>query len=81
MAVTTRRVIVKVGLLTRKTIEMMLNKIETIEVRETLMGRLMSYGTIVVIGTGGTPEPFQRLAHPTQFRNQVQQQIEKLSSP
>jgi uncharacterized membrane protein YdbT with pleckstrin-like domain len=81
MAVTNRRVIVKVGLLTRKTIEMMLNKIETIEVRETLMGRLMSYGTIVVIGTGGTPEPFQRLAHPTQFRNQVQQQIEKLSSP
>lgn len=81
MAVTNRRVIVKVGLVTRKTIEMMLNKIETIEVRETLMGRLMGYGTIVVIGTGGTPEPFDRLAHPTQFRNQVQQQIEKLSVP
>jgi uncharacterized membrane protein YdbT with pleckstrin-like domain len=81
MAVTNRRVIIKVGLLTRKTIEMLLNKIETIEVRETLIGRLMGYGTIIVIGTGGTPEPFHRLAHPTQFRNQVQQQIEKLSSP
>lgn len=79
MAVTNRRVVIKIGLVSRKTIEMLLNKIETIEVRETMIGRLMGYGTIVVIGTGGTPEPFHRIAHPTQFRNQVQQQIEKLT--
>ena len=46
---------------------------------ETGMGRVMGYGTIVVIGTGGTSEPFHKIAHPLEFRNQVQQQIERRS--
>src|ERR1700731_170062 len=78
MAVTNRRVVIKTGLVSRKTIEMLLNKIESIEVSETTFGRRMGYGTIVVIGTGGTLEPFHRVAHPLEFRSQVQQQIEKL---
>jgi hypothetical protein len=79
MAVTTRRVVIKTGLASRKTIEMLLNKVETIEVNETTAGRMLGYGTIVVIGTGGTPEPFHKVAHPLEFRSQVQQQIEKLT--
>jgi hypothetical protein len=78
MAVTTRRVVIKIGLAARKTIEMLLNKVETIEVSETTGGRMLGYGTIVIIGTGGTSEPFHKMAHPLQFRSQVQQQIEKL---
>ena len=78
MAVTNRRVVVKTGLAARKTIEMLLAKVESIEVSETTMGRMLGYGTMVVIGTGGTSEPFYKVAHPLQFRNQVQQQIEKL---
>jgi uncharacterized membrane protein YdbT with pleckstrin-like domain len=78
MAVTNRRVVIKVGLVGRRTVEMILNKIESIEVKETALGRMLGYGTIVVIGTGGTPEPFLRVAHPLQFRTAVQQQIEKL---
>jgi hypothetical protein len=78
MAVTNRRVVIKTGLASRKTIEMMLNKVESIEVSETAVGRMLGYGTIVVIGTGGTPEPFHKVAHPLEFRSQVQQQIEKL---
>jgi uncharacterized membrane protein YdbT with pleckstrin-like domain len=78
MAVTNHRVVIKVGLVGRRTIEMMLTKIESIEVKETAFGRMLGYGTIVVIGTGGTPEPFPRVAHPLQFRSAVQQQIEKL---
>ena len=57
---------------------MLLNKVESIEVSEPAFGRMLGYGTIVVIGTGGTPEPFQKVAHPLEFRSQVQQQIEKL---
>jgi uncharacterized membrane protein YdbT with pleckstrin-like domain len=76
MAVTNRRVIVKVGLVGRRTVEMLLSKIESIEVKETGMGRMLGYGTIVVIGTGGTPEPFYKVAHPLEFRNMVQHQIE-----
>jgi len=78
MAVTNRRVVIKTGLASRKTIEMLLGKVESIEVNETAMGRMLGYGTIVVIGTGGTPEPFHNVAHPLEFRSQVQQQIEKL---
>jgi len=78
MAVTNRRVVIKTGLASRRTMELMLNKVESIEVRETAFGRLLGYGTIVVIGTGGTPEPFHKVAHPLEFRSQVQQQIEKL---
>ena len=78
MAVTNRRVVVKTGLASRKTIEMLLNKVESIEVSETTLGRMLGYGSIVVIGTGGTLEPFHRVAHPLEFRSHVQQQIEKL---
>ena len=78
MAVTNRRVLIKTGLASRKTIEMLLNKVESIEVSETTSGRMLGYGTIVVIGTGGTPQPFHKVAHPLEFRSQVQQQIEKL---
>ncbi|MGB2679279.1 MAG: PH domain-containing protein [Candidatus Acidiferrum sp.] len=78
MTVTNRRVVIKTGLVSRKTIEMLLNKVESIEVSETAFGRMLGYGTIVVIGTGGTPEPFHKVAHPLEFRSQVQQQIEKL---
>ena len=78
MAVTTRRVVIKTGLASRKTIEMLLNKVESIEVSETAIGRMLGYGTVVMIGTGGTSEPFHRVAHPLDFRSQVQQQIEKM---
>ena len=78
MAVTNRRVVIKTGLASRKTIEMLLGKVESIEVNETAVGRMLGYGTIVVIGTGGTPEPFHNVAHPLEFRSQVQQLIEKL---
>jgi uncharacterized membrane protein YdbT with pleckstrin-like domain len=78
MAVTNHRVIIKVGLFGRRTIEMLLSKIESIEVQETGLGRMLGYGSIVVIGTGGTPEPFHQVAHPLQFRSMVQQQIETL---
>lgn len=79
IALTTRRVVIKQGLVSRKTIEMLLNKVEAIEVREPTLGRMLGYGSITVIGTGGTSEPFHKIAHPLKFRSEVQQQLEKLS--
>jgi uncharacterized membrane protein YdbT with pleckstrin-like domain len=80
MAVTNRRVVVKTGLVRRRTIEMLLNKVESIEVQETTWGRILGYGTIVVVGSGGSTEPFPRISHPLRFRSLLQQQIE-LSPP
>lgn len=77
MTVTNKRVFVKVGLAARRTIELLLSRVESIGVEESVMGRMLGYGTVIVHGTGGTPEVFRIIAHPLEFRTQVQQQIEK----
>jgi uncharacterized membrane protein YdbT with pleckstrin-like domain len=71
-AVTNRRVIIKVGLLSRRTLEMMLSKIEAVAVDQGIGGRIFGYGTITVTGTGGTNEPFKQIAGPLEFRRAVQ---------
>jgi uncharacterized membrane protein YdbT with pleckstrin-like domain len=76
IAVTDRRVIIKTGLTSRRSLEIMLAKVESIGIDETLMGRMLGYGTVVIHGTGGTPEPFRKIAHPSEFRMAVQQQID-----
>jgi uncharacterized membrane protein YdbT with pleckstrin-like domain len=75
MAVTNRRVIVKSGLASRRTIELLLTRIESIAVEESAMGRLLGYGTVILRGTGGTPEVFDKISRPLEFREQVQRQI------
>ena len=74
-AVTNKRVIVKVGWIQRRSIETLLTKIEAIEVFQEIWGRIFNYGTIIVIGTGGTKEPVERIAAPLEFRRKVQEQI------
>lgn len=74
-AVTNRRVIVKVGLVYRRTLELVLAKVETVGVEQSIMGRVLNYGTIVVTGTGGTKEPFRDIANPLEFRRRVQSQL------
>jgi uncharacterized membrane protein YdbT with pleckstrin-like domain len=75
MAVTNRRVIIKTGIASRRSLEIMLAKVESIGIEESAMGRVFGYGTLTIHGTGGTPEPFARIAHPSEFRREVQQQV------
>jgi uncharacterized membrane protein YdbT with pleckstrin-like domain len=72
-AVTTTRLIFKVGLIGRYTTELLLGKLESIGVQQTLLGRLLKYGDLVVTGTGGAREVFPRVHDPIGFRNHVQQ--------
>jgi uncharacterized membrane protein YdbT with pleckstrin-like domain len=76
MAVTNRRILIKSGILSRRTVELLLSRVESIVITESFFGRMLGYGTVVVRGTGGTPEPFTLIAHPTEFRRHVQEQIE-----
>jgi uncharacterized membrane protein YdbT with pleckstrin-like domain len=71
-AVTTNRVILKTGFASRRTIEMKLSRVESVQVDQDLFGRLLNYGTIMVIGTGGTREPFTLIDNPQGFRRAVQ---------
>ena len=73
-AVTNKRVIIKVGFISRRTIEINMSKVESVEVNQDIFARLLNYGTIVVIGTGGTKEPFDLIADPLAFRRAVQSQ-------
>ena len=75
MGVTNRRVLIKTGMASRRTLDLMLSKVESIGVEETVMGRALGYGSVIVHGTGGTPEQFFVIAHPQEFRRHVQEQI------
>jgi uncharacterized membrane protein YdbT with pleckstrin-like domain len=74
-AVTSKRVMLKVGWMRRHSLELILSKVEAISVDQNLRGRIFGFGTITVTGTGGTKETFETLAHPFEFRSQVQGQI------
>jgi uncharacterized membrane protein YdbT with pleckstrin-like domain len=75
MAVTNRRVLVKTGMTSRRTLDLMLSRVESIGVEESTTGRLLGYGSVIVVGIGGTPEAFLMIAHPQEFRRAVQEQI------
>jgi uncharacterized membrane protein YdbT with pleckstrin-like domain len=77
--VTNKRVLIKTGLGRRQSLETLLSKIESIAVEQSVVGRILDFGTIVVIGTGGSKEPFHRIAYPMQFRRKVQEQIAELA--
>ncbi len=74
-AVTDKRVIIKVGWIRRRTLETMLAKVEGIGVEQGIIGRLLGFGTLTITGTGGTKEPFTKIANPFEFRRQVQGQV------
>lgn len=76
-AVTNRRVLIKTGLVSRKSLDINLAKVESIQVEQGLLARLLDYGTIVVRGSGGTGETFKNISAPLTFRLQVQEQIEQ----
>jgi uncharacterized membrane protein YdbT with pleckstrin-like domain len=71
-AVTNKRVIIKLGVLTTRSIELLLSKVEGIAVEQSFSGRILGYGGIVVTGSGGTKEPFEGIQSPLDFRQAVQ---------
>jgi len=80
-AVTNKRVILKVGFIQSQTAEMFLNKIERVGVDQSIGGRLLGYGTIVIRGTGGSLKPSHRVSAPLQFRKKIQEKIGQSFEP
>jgi uncharacterized membrane protein YdbT with pleckstrin-like domain len=71
IVVTDRRVILKRGLMSRYTAEMTVSKIETVDVTQSLWGRMFGYGTVVIRGTGSGIEPLRGVAAPIALRNAI----------
>lgn len=68
LAITNKRVIAKFGLIRRSTIEINLQKIESIQVNQGILGRIFNFGSIVVAGAGNPQAPIPGISSPLQFR-------------
>jgi uncharacterized membrane protein YdbT with pleckstrin-like domain len=71
LVLTDRRIIMKRGLVSRDTVEMNLNKVESLHVNQGLMGRILDYGDVTVIGTGASLEPLRGISSPLELRKKL----------
>ena len=75
-AITSRRVIVKYGFIRRVTSELNHSNVESLNVDQGILGRLLDYGTIVVNGTGGHRTPVPSISSPLKFRSEAMEIID-----
>ena len=69
--VTNLRVVHKTGFIKRRTFEMSLDKVESVDVNQSILGRLLSYGNVTVRGVGEGVETIRTIASPLDFRNHI----------
>jgi uncharacterized membrane protein YdbT with pleckstrin-like domain len=69
--VTNRRVVHKTGFIKRRTFEMALDKVESVDVNQSIMGRILNYGDVTIMGVGEGRETIQTIAEPLAFRNAI----------
>jgi uncharacterized membrane protein YdbT with pleckstrin-like domain len=71
IAVTDRRVISKTGFISRRTTEVNMDKVASVDVVQSIPGRLLDYGDVIVHSTGIEMEPLKLVAHPLELRNHI----------
>jgi uncharacterized membrane protein YdbT with pleckstrin-like domain len=71
IAVTDRRVIYKKGFIWRQTNEMNMDKVESVEVGQSILGRILDYGTVTIFGTGESFGTLRAVAGPIKLRNSI----------
>jgi uncharacterized membrane protein YdbT with pleckstrin-like domain len=69
--VTDRRVVHKTGFIKRRTFEIALDKIESVDVNQSIMGRILNYGDVTILGVGEGKETISTIAAPLSFRNAI----------
>lgn len=77
-AVTNKRLVAKSGFISRSTMEQRLNKIELIHVEQSIWGRLLGFGNIIVHGTGDSSSLYGPIAHPLDFKRAIEDALENL---
>ena len=77
IAVTNRRVICKRGFISRQTAEMQMNKIVSVKVDQSILGRILDYGRVTIVGTAGENDDEslgkmdEPIASPVELRNHI----------
>jgi uncharacterized membrane protein YdbT with pleckstrin-like domain len=69
--VTNMRIVHKTGFIKRRTFEMSLDKVESVDVNQSILGRIMNYGDVTVRGVGEGAETIKTIAAPLEFRNSI----------
>jgi uncharacterized membrane protein YdbT with pleckstrin-like domain len=69
--VTNMRVVHKTGFIKRRTFEMSLDKVESVDVNQSILGRILNYGSVTVRGVGEGAETIDMIASPLDFRNHI----------
>jgi uncharacterized membrane protein YdbT with pleckstrin-like domain len=69
--VTNLRVVHKTGFIKRRTFEMSLDKVESVDVYQSILGRILNYGDVKVRGVGEGAETIKTIASPLDFRNHI----------
>jgi uncharacterized membrane protein YdbT with pleckstrin-like domain len=73
---TNKRIMAKFGFIRRHTIELMLENVESLSVDQTIIGRLLNFGTIIINGTGGVSTPIPSIKDPLKFRKAFLEQVD-----
>jgi uncharacterized membrane protein YdbT with pleckstrin-like domain len=68
---TDRRIVYKRGFIRRHTVEMNMDKVESVDVDQSIFGRLLNYGDVTIHGTGEGWEPLRNIGAPLKLRNHV----------
>lgn len=76
LAITTKRVIAKVGLIRRNTVELNHSKVESFNIDQSIFGRIFGFGTLFVNGTGGGKTPIPSIDNPLEFRRNAMETID-----
>lgn len=71
------QLVIRTGLLVRQTMNIPLSKVESIDIRQPLLGSLLHYGTLMITGTGGTRYGIAHLSHPLTCRRYIEQYLNK----
>ena len=69
--VTNRRVVHKTGFISRKTFEISLDKVESVDVTQSIPGRIFDFGDVTIMGVGEGKETIRTIASPLAFRNSI----------
>src|SRR6201997_1005792 len=69
--VTDRRVVHKTGFIKRRTFEIALDKIESVDVDQTIAGRILNYGDVTIMGVGEGRQRISTIASPLAFRSAI----------
>ncbi len=80
LGITNKRIIAKTGLIMRNSVELNLDRVESIRVEQGILGRIFNYGTVILAGAGNPHAPMKRISNPLEFRKACLEIQEKADS-